>query len=254
MAASRGKGAAPDGGQAMSRFRTTRWSLLMDAREATPLADGALDQLCRIYRPPVLAFIRRQGHAEAAAQDLTQSFFEQLLRLRTYAAADPARGRFRVFLQVALRRFLSNQRVAAHAQRRGGGQAVLSLDDGPEVAADEADTPDAAFERDWAHAVLREALVALQAEAEAAGKLTLFQALRPFLFEPPDSDEYAQLAATLGMRRNTLAVAIHRLRQRLHDKVRAELAETVAVAADVDAEMGVLQASLGARLEAEAPV
>jgi RNA polymerase sigma factor (sigma-70 family) len=238
----------------LNRFRTTRWSLLMDASAASPLAAGALDQLCRIYRPPVLAFIRRRGHGEAAAQDLTQAFFEQLLRLRTYAAADPARGRFRVFLQVALRRFLANQYAAAQAARRGGGQVVLSLDEGHDASGDEQDGPDAAFERDWAHAVLREALAALQAEAEAAGKLELFRALKPFLFEPPEGDEYARVAATLGLRRNTLAVAIHRLRQRLHDKVRSELVETVAGPEELEAELGLLQSALGAASPADGPV
>ena len=236
----------------MNRFRTTRWSLVMDARGASAEAHRALEELCRIYRPPVLAYVRRRGHPAAEAEDLTQSFFEQLLRQRTWAVADPLRGRFRVFLQVALKRFLSNQRVAAHAAKRGGGQVVLSLDLDPDrlplAASDEG--PDAAFEREWADAVLRQALAALQAEAAAAGKLALFDALRPFLFESPDADEYARIAATLGMRRNTLAVAIHRLRQRLRERVRRELTETVGDPAELDQELEVLQAALGAPLAA----
>lgn len=223
----------------MSRFHTTRWSLVLDAGGASPAAARALDELCRVYHPPVLAYVRGRGHREAEAEDLTQAFFEQLLRLRTHAVADPARGRFRVFLLVALKRFLSNQRVAAQAAKRGGGQAVLSLDEGggAEPAADEGETPEAAFERAWAHALLREALARLQAEAEDAGKGELFRALRGFLLEPPEGDEYARLAERLGMRRNTLAVAIHRLRQRLHEFVRDEVAGTVNEPEALDTEL-----------------
>lgn len=227
----------------MSRFRTTRWSLVMDAGGATPSASRALDELCRVYRPPVLAYVRGRGHGEAEAQDLTQAFFEQLLRLRTHAAADPQRGRFRVFLLVALKRFLSNQYAAANAEKRGGGRVALSLDEDNGVSDTVADhaTPDAAFERAWAHAVLRQALQRLQAEAEASGKLELFRALREFLLEAPDADEYARAAERLGLRRNTLAVAIHRLRQRLRDLVREELADTVTDPGELDAELGALQ-------------
>jgi RNA polymerase sigma factor (sigma-70 family) len=234
----------------MQRFCTTRWSLVIGAGGASPDPAGALDALCRIYRPPVLAFVRRRGYTGADAEDIAQAFFEQLLRLRTYASADPERGRFRVFLQVALKRFLCNHAVAARAAKRGGQQVAVSLDAHADTlqlaAADEG--PDAAFERDWAHALLHEAMMRLRDEAEAAGKLPLFTALEPFLFQPPDAEEYAAVAARLGMRRNTLAVAIHRLRQRLRERVHAELAETVSDPAALANEIGVLQASLGPTL------
>lgn len=231
----------------MNRFRTTRWSLVHDAGGASPQSARALDELCRLYRPPVLAYVRGRGHAEAEAQDLTQAFFEQILRLRTHAAADPRRGRFRVFLLVALKRFLANQRAAAHAEKRGGGVTLLALDDevAPADVPSDPDTPEGAFERAWANTVLRVALARLQAEAEGAGKGDLFRALRGFLLEAPEAAEYGQVAARLGLRRNTLAVAIHRLRQRLHDLVRDELAETVSEADELEHELGTLRSALG---------
>lgn len=232
----------------MNRFRTTRWSLVMGARSASHSAARALDELCRIYRPPVLAYLRRHGRPEAEAEDLTQAFFEQLLRLRTHAAADPQRGRFRIFLLVTLKRFLMNQVAFAHAAKRGGGQVALSLDvevergDGPT----DPDTPEAAFERAWASTVVRQAMHRLQVEADAAGKQDLFRALRVFLLESPDVDEYAQVAERLGLRRNTLAVAIHRLRQRLRELVREELAETVTEPGELEAEVEALQSVFAA--------
>ncbi len=231
----------------MSRFQTTRWSLVLQAREDDPGAGAALDRLCRLYRPPVLAYVRGRGVPSAEAEDLTQSFFEQFLRLRPDRTADPARGRFRVYLLVALRRFLANQQVAERAAKRGGGWKRTPDADAVSRIADAAGgTPDAEFERAWALAVVAQAQRQLRDEADAAGKRALFEALSPFLLEPPDREEYARVAERLGMRRNTLAVAIHRLRVRLHDVVRALLAEGIESEEDVADELAQLRRALAA--------
>ena len=51
--------------------------------------------------------------------------------------------------------------------------------------------------------------------------------LAPLLTEPGDSGELQALAASTGIRRNTLAVQAHRMRQRLRQLVRLELLQTV---------------------------
>jgi DNA-directed RNA polymerase specialized sigma24 family protein len=230
----------------MSRFGTTRWSLVIGAGGGSPMARRALDELCRVYRPPVLAYIRRHERAAAEAEDLTQAFFEQLLRLRTHEAADPTRGRFRVFLLVAVKRFLSKQSAFDHAAKRGGHVPAVPLDaiEGRSEEPADAGTPEAAFERAWAAVVVQQAAGRLQQEADAAGKLGLFEALRPFLLESPDADDYAVIAERLQMRRNTLAVAIHRMRQRLRELVCEELADTLAEADQLEPEMDTLQQAL----------
>ncbi len=231
----------------MSRFHTTRWSLVLDARGTSGESARALDELCRVYRPPVLAYVRRFSGGDAQAEDLTQAFFEQLLLNRTHDAADPQRGRFRVFLLITLKRFLIKQSVQAQTIKRGGGRATYSLESEEEfgAVAIDPDTPDAAFERGWAAVVVRQAIQRLQEEAAAANKLELFRALRGFLLESPEADDYARLAVSLGLRRNTLAVAIHRLRQRLRELVREELADTVAEAEHLEQEVSALQNALG---------
>ncbi|HET9485113.1 MAG TPA: hypothetical protein VFO79_14225, partial [Xanthomonadales bacterium] len=60
-----------------------------------------------------------------------------------------------------------------------------------------------------------------------------------------DADDYARVAERLGQRRNTVAVAIHRLRERLRQLVRVELAETVASPEDVQSELEVLSRGFG---------
>src|SRR3546814_16671240 len=93
----------------MAVFQTTRWSLVAGTRTDSGQARRALDELCRLYRPPVLAYLYRHGHAPAAAEELAQAFFESLLRYHTLGQAAPARGSFGVFLLHALSRFLANR-------------------------------------------------------------------------------------------------------------------------------------------------
>lgn len=64
---------SPDPG---SRFRTTRWSVVLSARDrAEPGARAALAELCATYWYPLYAYVRRRGCSAEEAQDLTQEFF-----------------------------------------------------------------------------------------------------------------------------------------------------------------------------------
>lgn len=216
----------------------------MRARGAPADARAALETLCRTYRPPVLAYVRGRGYAVDAAEDLTQAFFAKFLEHAWHGAADPARGRFRQFILVALKRFLINADAEASALKRGGAYRFESLDELEAVGPVDGDTPERLFDLAWANAVLDAAMTRLRDEAERAGKLALFERLGDVLVEAPDESEYARLAEALGMRRNTLAVTVHRLRQRLRELVRAELLETVGDAAQLDEELRLLRHSL----------
>jgi RNA polymerase sigma-70 factor (ECF subfamily) len=231
----------------MSRFdHTTQWSLVLRARGAGREARVALDTLCRTYRPPVLAFIRSRGHEGDAAEDLTQMFFANFLERASHAHADPLLGRFRSFLLTAVKRFLINSGEASRAQKRGGLAHFESFDD--DACGSDDDAPERAFERAWAYVVLESALRRLRDEAEAAGKRGQFDRLRDFLVESPDESDYERVAAELGLRRNTLAVAVHRMRQRLRELVRDVVAETTAGRADLDDELRDLRTAFGVAL------
>jgi RNA polymerase sigma factor (sigma-70 family) len=236
----------------MSRFDSTQWSLVLRARGGAEEARGALDALCRTYRPPVLAYVRSRGYHGDVAEDLTQSFFARFLEHGCYATADPMRGRFRAFLLTAVKRFLIDADAEAHAVKRGGRFHFESLDssvDNVDASCTNEIPPERAFERAWALVVLDAAMRRLRTEAEQAGKRKLFEQLREFLIERPDEADYARAAATLGLRRNTLAVAVHRLRHRLRELVRDELAQTTAGRGDLDAELGELRAALAGVIE-----
>jgi RNA polymerase sigma-70 factor (ECF subfamily) len=232
----------------MARFDTTHWSVVLRARGDAVGARAALETLCRTYRPPVLAYIRGRGYAPEAAEDLAQSFFARFLEQAYYADADPARGKFRAFLLTALKRFLINADIEHNAQKRGGGihfEALASDSGEGQLAASGGASPEAEFERNWAVAVLDSALGKLRAESERSGKAALFDTLQEFLTERPDEEDYARAAAALNLRRNTLAVAVHRLRHRLRELVREELTQTTLDSEALEAELRSLRAALG---------
>src|ERR1700758_1665051 len=123
-----------------SSFASTRWTVVRqaaDSQTASQHALSALSELCQIYWRPVYVFLRRQGISQHDAQDLTQGFFAELIETRAYARADPIKGRFRSFLLGTLKHFLTHARDHERAQKRGGGNIPVQLD---EAAISEAET------------------------------------------------------------------------------------------------------------------
>ena len=240
---------APAGTRA--QFAETHWSLVLHAQRGgdSARAGDALASLCQTYWYPLYAFVRRQGHSPHDAQDLTQEFFARLLARNFLGDADPAKGRFRSFLLGTLKHFLSDEWDRARAQKRGGGQQPISLDaESAETRyqlepADES-SAEKIYERRWALALLDQVLKRLRDEFTRDGKEHVFDELKSAL--TGGKVPYPEIAARLDMKESAVRTAIHRLRTRYRDIVRAEIAETVASPAEVDAEMQHLFAALSA--------
>jgi RNA polymerase sigma-70 factor (ECF subfamily) len=234
-------------------FATTHWSVVLTAGATdTTRAGEALARLCQTYWYPLYAYVRRRGVNAHDAEDLTQGFFAQLLERRALAHANPDAGRFRAFILTALNHFLINEWQRGRAQKRGGDAQTISLD----LAAAEKrfdleppdnSTPDKIFEKQWALALLNEVLNRLEAEYQAEGKGELFAALKRTLAGSRESQPYAALAEQLGMTESALKVAVHRLRKRYRELIRAEIAHTVGQSDDIDSEMRHLFAALSER-------
>ena len=199
--------------------------------------------MCRAYRPPVLAYVRRSGYPAGDAEDLTQAFFLRFIERGWYTDADPHRGRFRTLLLVSLRNFLRDQHAEACTLKRGALHRADSdaIDD---VASDE--SPEEAFTRAWLGTVLGHAMRRLEREWHVAGKHAQFEQLAPLLVEHAEASELRQLAADTGLRSNTLAVQAHRMRQRLRQLVRMELLQTVGSDEALEQELAELREALEA--------
>jgi RNA polymerase sigma factor (sigma-70 family) len=224
-------------------FLTTHWSVVVAAGRAdTPLARQALSQLCQTYWYPLYGYVRRRGFSPHDAQDLTQEFFARLLAGQWLAQADRDRGRFRSFLLTAMKHFLANEWHKARAEKRGGKAVTVSLDE--QEAAEsrfskepaDTSTPETAFERSWALALLQDVLNRLEQEYAAEGKKDWMAALRPAL--TLDSETlYSEIAERLGIAETAARVAVHRLRKQYRQLIRQELAGTVSSREEVDSEM-----------------
>jgi RNA polymerase sigma factor (sigma-70 family) len=224
-------------------FRTTHWSMVLRAGQGGSTdSAAALETLCRTYWYPLYVYVRRQGYSPEDAEDFTQEFFARLLRLNSLEVVAPHRGKFRTFLLVSLNHYLSDARDTARAAKRGSGQTGLSLDDESaeqrsrlEPAADA--SPEVLFDRRWVLALLEQALTRLRREYANAGKAAQFESLKDFLQNPTDDGDYDRVAGALGLNPGAVAVAVHRLRQRYRDLVRAEIAQTVSSPKEMQEEL-----------------
>jgi DNA-directed RNA polymerase specialized sigma24 family protein len=218
-------------------FHPTRWTLVLRARGEGEVAKAALSDLCEAYYGPVVAFLRRDGRSEDAARELTHAFFEAVLESGV-GTPEPGRGRFRSYLLGALKHFLSKQRDAALAGKRGGGAEhvpiVCETDTSPGSPLPGVLDDTLVFDREWALALIRRALAML--EAEHVGKEFVFATLKPWLDGGADGSQ-ADAGRTLGMSETAVKVAIHRLRARFRELIRAEVAATVNDPAEVTEEL-----------------
>lgn len=241
-----------------SVFATTRWTVVLGATGPdTTHARTALEELCRVYWRPIYAFVRRQGHAPHDAQDLTQEFFGRLLAAGSFGKVDPARGRFRSFLLASLKHFLANEWDKVRTLKRGGGFRIVPLEAEAEkdetragagvVMADPAAaaaSPERSFDRQWALALLDRVLERLREEHVRLGKTALFEQLQSTLTADRAALPYVEIGARLGLSEGAVKVAVHRLRQRYREVLRAEIAETLADPAQVEEELRDLFAAL----------
>jgi RNA polymerase sigma factor (sigma-70 family) len=224
-------------------FVTTHWSVVLSAREKdSPRSAAALETLCRTYWYPLYAYLRRQGRPPHDAQDLTQGFFARLLQKDYLKAAAREKGKFRTFLLVALKRFLANEWDREHALKRGGFTQVVSIDQ--EVAESRFTAepshnvqPDVLFDRQWAMTLLERAMAQLQEEYVASGRAKLFEYLQSCLAREESALPYAEIAARLNLTEAAVKMAVHRLRNRYREILRAEVAHTVSSAEEVEEEI-----------------
>jgi RNA polymerase sigma-70 factor (ECF subfamily) len=216
------------------------------ANAAPEQALKAMDRLCRRYREPIYAFIRRQGVDHHQAEDFTQGFFEFAIERSVIQRARKEKGRFRSFLLAALKNYLINLHDRATAAKRGGAHQFVSLDDSrcgdlpdPNSANDSRD-----FDHAWAVALIGQVMDGLADDYARHGQAEVHRVLRPHLASEPSREDFERAAAALGVSVNAVQVALIRLRRRFGKLLRAEVAHTVAGPEDIEEEIRHLMAVL----------
>jgi len=97
--------------------------------------------------------------------------------------------------------------------------------------------PERAYDQQWALTLLDQAMKRLREEFAGAGKAAQFERLKTYLSSEAGAGGYDHVAAALGLSTSAVAVAVHRLRQRYAEVVRAEVVNTVATPADLEDEL-----------------
>jgi RNA polymerase sigma-70 factor (ECF subfamily) len=226
-------------------FATTHWSLVLAAQGQTAAAEAALEELCRIYWRPLYAFARRQACDSEEARDLTQGFFELLLKRRDFDAARKEKGRLRSYLLVSFKHFLGGERRREMTIKRGHGQWLIPLEE--LHATERAGLPvdglvdslsaDRLYQRRWASTLIEHVLKRLKNEYRATGNALLFDSLKLLLPDEPDAPSRPEIAARLGMTDNALRQAFHRFRHRYQLLLREEIGHTVADPSEIEDEL-----------------
>ena len=225
-------------------FATTHWSVVLLAGQESKVPE-AREAFARVYLDywyPLYAYVRRRGYTPHNAEDITQDFFLHLMGKKSLQGLEQSGGRFRSFLLRSLDNFLANEWDRRHAQKRGDGQPLLSLDvaDGEakySLVPPDRDTPETLFERQWVFTLLAKVLEQLRKECAATGKSGLFEDVRLHLQGDRQGPPYAEVAARQGMSEGAVKVTVHRLRQRYVELLREEIARTVGSPEEVEDEL-----------------
>ena len=213
-------------------FTTTHWSVV---RRAQDNSETALNSLFHSYRRPLLIWLQKRArdYTPLEPEDLLQGFCLHLLKREFLANVEPEKGRFRNFLQTAIKRYANDQHAKWRAAKRGSGQAPDSLQETDglgqplhDPAATDA-TPDLEFDRAWAQTVLANSLRRLQAEYARTHRAALCSALEPVMYADETAPSYREIGERLGMGEGAVKQAALRLRARFREILREEVAQTV---------------------------
>ena len=186
---------------------TTPKEVLVRAQALEP---RAVASLCATYRHSVRNFLRRRGVSNDQAEDVTQGFFEVVLRKQNFAQVDPARS-FRAWLRSGALNHLYNVRdrertIKRQLDERKAHELRADLEAGRTT------TDERTLDRQLAKQLVEKAWARLRPEYARTGQEALFEHLKKtLLLEATDTTD-AELCRSLGHSDSYVAVARYHLR------------------------------------------
>ncbi len=225
-------------------FPSTCWTVIRDAGdEESPSRKNSIENLFSIYWRPVYAYLRRKWNKpHEEAKDLTQDFFAAFYQKDIFCRLSPEQGRFRSYVMSALDNFVISRHRFEGRLKRGGGREILPLrlEKGFEPSGD--GTPEEVFQREWARAVLADALREMRTECQTRGNLLPYEIVRLRDVEVPQEIDlsYRGLARRFGIRETDVTNHLHRGRRLLRELVLRRVRDTVVSPDEAEAEMRLL--------------
>jgi len=163
-------------------FLTTQWSLIENIQASGDQDRTLTGFLLEQYWKPVYCYLRRKGHDNEQAKDLTQGFFHEVVLNRDLVGrADATRGRFRAFLLHALKQYATKQSLKDRAAKRIPSHKLIALDicEPPALPQRVANaSAEETYHYAWLSALLERVIAQLSAECVEQGLKThwaLFQ-------------------------------------------------------------------------------
>lgn len=226
----------------LGHFPTTHWTLVTRVRQGGEIKRAALEELCGLYWYPIYVFLRRRGHPQHDAEDLTQGFFVKLLGDETFDAAQADKGRLRTFLLSALDRHLVDQKRRQGALKRGAGWQIIAFE---ELRAEERYTsepldhrdPEWHFTRAWTQLLLEGVRQNMREAFAETGRAGVFEVLLPFLIMEDAPPSYFDVAEKLDSSETAVRLLVFRMRSKFRELLREEVARTVSAPEDVEGEL-----------------
>jgi RNA polymerase sigma factor (sigma-70 family) len=218
------------------QFPETHWSQLLElSNPAHPAHAQHMESLVHRYWKPLYYYVRAlRRFSNEDAEDLTQDFFEMLLRRVDFATLSPDRGSFRGFLKTALKRFV----VSSERKRIVRETQVLRFAELDktwfEMIRHGELTPEEAFDRAWARDVMEEATGRIKATLEIEGKPKLYEMFREYT---DGGLTYEQLAEKHGVSLDDVRNGLRSVREKGREVMKDILRDYLFPGEDIEAEL-----------------
>jgi len=190
----------------------TRETLLLRLRDSAD--DAAWREFVEIYSPLLCRYCQKRGLPDADVADVVQQVMRSVAVAMKNFEYDPVKGKFKGWLFTALRRTLGNH-FKAQAKRpltAADTQMLRRLEE----------TPDEGEVNDWELDYQRELLAWAMEKVKPEFAVRIWSAFERTAVQ---GQEPAAVAAEIGMSKNSVAVAKHRVMTRLREKARSVDAE-----------------------------
>lgn len=236
-------------------LESTQWSqVVLAGRGSATEQRDAMGAITSQYWKPVYCFFLRRGFGNEQAKDLTQGFFTDVILGRgLLGKADPSKGKFRSLLLKAATNYAGDCRRKDATQRRRPARGLVSLEglEGAKLITSSADeSPDQAFNRAWASALLGRVLAEVEQQCIQADQKThwaVFQArvLRP-ITEGVSAVPYGDLCRQLDIDRPDQAATMNTtVKHKFEATLRRHVRQSVESDDEVDREIAELMGILG---------
>lgn len=203
---------------------STSWSLVQQGASGSA---QALAELFQIYRKPICSAVVRCGVQPADAEDLTHEFLLHLQARNRLARPRREEGRFRYYVQRAVKNFVSDWRTKTSRVKFVPLVGPGGADEGAIELPADSPTTDDAYDREWAFATLDQALAILRDEYARDGQSQRFEILSRLLPGKCPELSHAEAGRQLGLSPEAVGVAVFRMRERLRDAFRRVVGMTV---------------------------